>query len=189
LDRRAADLALARAAKRGDSDAVQRFMERMRCVPRILAALNRRTGRSLGPDELDDLAQDALAAVWAKLGAFEGHSALESWVYRFCLFELMNAVRRKRREPASPAALDEAIVPAARTAAEIGLAETVERALERIGPPAADVFRMKYFQGLTLEEIAARLGRSSNTVKSWYYRGLEDLRAFLEPALHEARPR
>ena len=71
--------------------AIDEFIERMRCVPGILAALNARCGRQLDEHLLADVVQDVLIVVWSKLPEFQGTGRLELWVYRICQFELMNA--------------------------------------------------------------------------------------------------
>ncbi len=55
-------------------------------------------------------------------------------------------------------------------------AEHVLAHLDQLGPPDADVIRGKHFDGLTFEGIGRALGASPNTVKYWYYRGMDKLR-------------
>src|SRR5262245_47547866 len=80
-----ADLSLVRGVHRGDPDASRRFIDRMRCIPKILSVLNARSGRPLDGHDLRDLTQDTLMAVWKKLDRFEGRASLETWAYRFCV--------------------------------------------------------------------------------------------------------
>ena len=68
------DLELARRVVEGHPDAQRVFAERMRCVPRMIACRNRRLGRPLRPEELEDLTQETLLRIWRKLGAFEGRA-------------------------------------------------------------------------------------------------------------------
>lgn len=54
-------------------------------------------------------------------------------------------------------------------AAVLGLHDAVE-ALERVAPDVAKVVELRYFAGLTVEETAAAVGRSTATVKrEWAY--------------------
>ena len=161
----------------------------MQCVPAILAAQNQRLGRPLGDEDLADAVQDTLIVIWKKLPEFEGRAALETWVYRFCYLELMNGVRRVRRRPER--SLEEEEQVAAHLAqvdrgevrfAPVGSVDTeaLFRVLDRLGPPGADVIRMKYFGQMTFEEIARLQDVSPNTAKTRFYRGLVKLRAMLE---------
>ena len=57
--------------------------------------------------------------------------------------------------------------------------EEVHEGLRKIGREEAEVIRLKHFEGQTFEEISRHLGLSPNTVKTRYYRGLEELRPLL----------
>jgi len=177
------DLALVRAILSRKSADLGRLAERLRCIPRLLAALDRRGPMRLGADELSDLAQDVTVLVWRKLPEFEGLSSLEGWVYGFCLLEYRNAVRRRGRlrHEVRVAAIEG--VPGAGGAEDPDpwAYEEVHDGLRRIGRDEARVIRLKHFEGRTFEEIGAALGISTNTAKSRYYRGLEELRPLLEP--------
>ncbi len=171
------DLRLVRDVSGGGSEAVARFVERMRCVPAILAAQNARLGSPLEREDLADVVQDTLAVVWTKLGDFAGRAALETWVYRFCFLELMNGVRRrkKRQAPAEEASME----PTAPKEPAMREYAFLHRGLERIGLPWADVIRLKHFEELTFDEIGSRLAISPNTAKTQYYRGMTRLRDVL----------
>ena len=180
----AADLDLARRARAGDASAVEVFLRRMRCVRRFLVAKNAQLGRPLGADELEDALQETLFALWRKLGEYQGHGALEAWAYRFSVLELLARLRRLERYPrtvgdvetAADARPREAGEPAPLEPAEV---EQLHRLIERLGPQAADVIRLHFLEELTFDQIAARLGVSSNTVKTRFYRGMERLRVML----------
>lgn len=163
------------------------FAERMKIIPRVLNLQNRRRGALLDEQEIEDLAQDTMALVWSKLDVFAGQSSLESWVYPFCLNTMANAVRKKvRRTPALELQADEpqADAPAAAASDRLGYDE-VHAALARLGPPRADVIRLKYFDGLTFAEIARRLSVPLDTAKTWYYRGLQFLKEQLQAGARE----
>jgi RNA polymerase sigma-70 factor (ECF subfamily) len=152
------------------------FLERLRCVPRMLAAKNAALGRVLDDGELEDLAQETLLTIWEKRAQYSGRSSIETWIYPFCYNHLMNRLRRHaRRRRAEP--LEAAQELPAATREDFGF---VYRALEHIGPPEEDVLRLKHFENLTFTEIARALGISPNTAKSRYYHGLERLRLHLK---------
>ena len=154
-----------------------RFAERMKCVPRILAALNTKMGRPLDEHDLADLTQDTLLVVIKKLDQFAAHAPLESWVYRICALELMNEVRRKRRLQSRNRRITSERQPTAEMATDEF--EHIHRALDRLGGHDADVVRLKHFEELTFEEIGDRLAISPNTAKTRYYRGISKLESYL----------
>lgn len=158
------------------------WLKRLRCVPRILAVQNRRFGGQLDRHELADLAQDVFLVVWRKLSDFQPGTAVESWVYRICYLELMNALRkRSRRQRALDEVArradeeDELIVPRQR----MGDYEDLHRGFETLDPQEAEILRRKHFQEETFEEIARELEIPMGTAKTRYYRGLTKLREFL----------
>ncbi len=178
------DLDLVRRFLGGDRAAEDEFVERMRCVPRILANRNRRAGGALGPDDLRELGQDVLALVLEKLPTFLGEASLETWVWHFCSLSFLNRVRRVRRRGTvgDPAEAEEA-VDRSTSGSEDRLdpldVGVIHEALDRLPAAEAEVIRARHFGEMTLEESAMRIGASTNTVKSRYYRGLERMRAAL----------
>ena len=193
------DLRLAAEALAGAPEARARIAERLACVHGILAARNAAFGRQLAKDELEDLAQDTLAVLWKKLPSFAGRASLETWCWRFCTLELMNALRKKSRRPrtwtdlelepgerASPADLAQS--PAGSPSGEHGSASDAGaelgatlKLLRHLSAREAQVIRLRHVDQLaTMDEIAAALGISASSVKTHYYRGLEKLRTLLK---------
>lgn len=175
------DLELVRAARAGSLDARRQFAVRMRCVPRMLAALNARMGRPLSAQDLEDLVQDALVVVWKGLPTYGGMSTLETWVYRCCSRELLAKLRERDRLPD----------PVADPSGELGTLsepqtfQEVYDALQRLDAKERAVIELKHFDELTFEAIGERLAMSPNTAKAWYYRGLEELKRILAPSVRE----
>jgi RNA polymerase sigma-70 factor (ECF subfamily) len=172
------DRALVRRVLDGERVARDELVERLRCAPRILRVLNSRAGRLLTDAELADLSQDVLLRIWEKLSEFEGRATLETWTYRFCWLESRNRFRRavRRQEPragSAPGALSQ--LPAPEVALKIEF-EALEISLAELGPPGAEVIRLKHFEGRTFREIGEVLEIPANTAKTHYYRGLEWLR-------------
>src|SRR5690606_22216894 len=106
----AGDLELVRLVLRQDADAEERFSHRLACIGRMLSARNRSLGARLDADELEDVAQDVLTRMWAKLPEYAGIAAIESWLFVFCEGELRNAARRKARRAARTVPANEAEV-------------------------------------------------------------------------------
>ncbi len=186
----ASDLVLVRDVLAGRPEALERFIERMACVPLILADRNARYDRPLRAWELADLSQDTLTTVWSKLCTFAGESALESWVYAFCNYTLMNAIRAKRMHHALalPGELGESGARSQSVEELYQRAELVHRNLERLQEQQARVIRLRHFDALGFDEIAARLSLTVAAVKSQYQRGVEHLRAYLAPHVQEPAP-
>lgn len=176
------DLNLVARALAMDTLSIEALCRRMQCIPRILRAHNRRLGSPMNEHEVEDAAQDSLMIIWRKLPTFHGESPLEAWVYRICIFEFMNCLRknsRRRRTEARP--LEdlgtEVAAPAAETPWKF---EPLQRALDRLPPEEAAVVRAKHFDSITLDQIAQQTGTPSSTIKSRYYRALSRLERELD---------
>lgn len=174
-----------RSALGGSPEAADQLAVRLRRVPRTMRVLNRRRGELLSAHDLEDLAQDALLRIWAKLPSYSGHAGLDLWLQKFCYLEYMNRIRSKGRRGEYRTPEDPDVLPArASTAFTVDDYARLDGALEELGPPDADVIRLKHFERLSFTEVGAALGISPNTAKSRYYRGLtwlqRELRARLE---------
>jgi RNA polymerase sigma-70 factor (ECF subfamily) len=160
-------------------------VQRLRCVPRILALLNQRMGGVLGAEDLNDLTQDTLTCLWPRMEHYTGQAALETWVYGYCFNGFMNALRKGRKQRTT--ALTEAMAgpPAARARFEY---DDLHRGLERLEERETRIIRLKYYDDLTFEEIGGRLGISPNTVKTCFYRGMRRLEVLLRSGGAEDQP-
>lgn len=181
----AADLDLVRRAIAGDGAATGAVLERLGCVPAILRSLHRRLGAPLRADELAEVDQNALAALWSKLAGFEGRATLESWAFRFVQLELHKALdRRRRRARLTLLDGDDLAELSAREEGAPAFDPTIlHTAIAKLGPPTSDIVSERHFGELGFDEIARRRGESVSTIKARYYRGLERLKALLEPHL------
>ncbi|MEQ8765705.1 MAG: sigma-70 family RNA polymerase sigma factor [Planctomycetota bacterium] len=174
------DLDLVQRALLRQPEALGGLVERLQCVPRILLYKNRQLGAPLSGHELEDLAQETLLAIWKKLDRFEGRSRLETWVYRFCFLELMARLRHLNRQPTFVSDVEPLTDGRSARPPDPFRFETIYRGLEKLDAGSASILKMKHFEGLTFDQIAERLGVSSNTVKTRYYRALPKLRALLQ---------
>lgn len=167
------------------------FVDRMDCVPRILASRNAKLGSPVREQDLPDLVQDTLIVIWRKLPSFQGRASLETWVYRICCLELMNFVRRRRRAQREQGR-DEEVVEREDTQASSAFDESFDdlyQALERVPESEERVIWLKHFEELTFESIGHQLGISENTAKTRYYRGLRRMQGMLRATRAEdARP-
>ena len=174
------DLRLVKAVLDDDREALRELAERLTCIPRMLEALNRRTGNRLGEHDIEDLSQDVATLVLEKLASYRPMAPLEGWIYRMCTLQMLATLRGQARKKARGTSMDlETIVGDDGISADILAQELVQAKLEELGPPAEEVIRLKDLEGRTFSEISAILKISSNTAKARYYRGLESLRVLL----------
>lgn len=186
------DAAMVRAVLSSDPAAREQFVTRMRCVPRILAALNVRHGRALDDELLADLAQDAVVVIWRKLPEFRDPGPLEAWVYGIAYLEFRNACRRRARARKRQLPLSEAVHAVSEQESESneGPGNDIEVALSRLDPEDSSIIRLRHDEGLPFDAIGARLGIPMNTAKTRYHRSLRSLREWLRvKSSQEEHPR
>ncbi len=174
-----ADLELVRGAQNGDPAAVSELLERTKCVRGMLVFQNRRLRGRLGEEELEDLVQSTLLAIWRKLDDYAGIGKLESWLFRFCYLETLARLREMRRLPRQ---LDDSVdppQPERDPASEALDHEHLYRVLDRLDAPVRRILLLKHVEELTFDQIGKRLDLSANTAKTRYYRGIAKLRGLL----------
>jgi len=179
--RTTSDAELIRAVLSSDPHACEQFVTRMRCVPKVLAALNIRRGRPLDDESLADLAQDTVLVVWRKLSEFRDPGPLEAWVYGIAYLEFRNAcrgrARSRRRE--SPISAAQHSISAQDPESDDTEWNDIELALSRLDPEDSSIIRLRHAQGLSFDAIGERLGIPMNTAKTRYHRSLKVLRDWL----------
>jgi RNA polymerase sigma factor (sigma-70 family) len=117
--------------------------------------------------DVGDVCQEVFLRVYRGLGRFREEAQLSTWLYRIILREVSRA-RRSRAVRAAFLALLGREPPAAPPEA-LARAEAsweLERTLARMKPKHREVLVLFDLEELTLEEVAAALGRPVETVRS-----------------------
>ncbi|MEO0652271.1 MAG: sigma-70 family RNA polymerase sigma factor [Planctomycetota bacterium] len=171
------------------SERALELIERLRCVPRILAARNRMLGSPLDATELEDVQQQTLTVLWRKLPEFSGRSSIETWVYQIAVFEHLNAVRsRARRRDRVREQAD--FEPGAAVEGEVEYDDfsDIHAALEKLEPEDVLVVRAKHFDDKPFSAIATELNLAEGTVKGRYYRAMRRLTTLLAHRREDLTP-
>ena len=177
--RHAPDQLLVRRALAGEGRSVSMLVQRLAGLKAILHRLNCRMGKPLGRDDLDDVHQEVWVRIWMKLDSYEGRGSLEAWARRFGIFVFMNRLRRAARERELERSLPEERIPDESTPRGDEFLVIIERLLDDLGSPEAEIIRLKHLQSLSFAGIAKELQIPLSTAKSRYYRGLGWLRNHL----------
>jgi RNA polymerase sigma-70 factor, ECF subfamily len=137
--------------------------------------------------EAEDALQEVYTAVWRKAAQFDATKAnAVSWL---AMIARNKAIDRLRSMPArqSRASLELAenlADPAASPAQQVQTATDraqLEQCLERLEPRRRSLIRAAFFDGLTYEELSAKIEAPLGSIKSWIRRGLLQLRECLDP--------
>ena len=138
-----------------------------------------------GAAEPDDLASETFLGVFRGLSGFSGdEEALRSWVFTIAHHRLVDDWRRRSRRPQlTDDAGDLELLPGG-DAEDDALTrlgtEDVHRMCAGLSDDQRSVLLLRVLADLTVEQIAAVMGRSVGSVKALQRRGLRALRERLE---------
>jgi RNA polymerase sigma-70 factor (ECF subfamily) len=164
------------AVRGGDLAAFEQLVERHRDVVYRVAA------RTVGPDEADDVSQDAFLRALSRIGTFRGQGSFRAWLLQITQNTALNAVARKRAEPLEdvpepsdpgPAADGERL-PAVRLERE-ERRRRLELKLRGLRVEHRTVLVLRDVEGLSYEEIAEATGTPIGSVKGRLHRARGEL--------------
>ena len=144
--------------------------------------------RMHGAADPDDLASETFLAVFRGLGGFEGDEpGLRSWVFTIAHRRLVDDWRRRGRRPQLADGGDEMLPDAVGGDVEDDVldrlgTEAVHRLCAGLPADQRSVLLLRVLADLTVEQVAAVMGRSVGSVKALQRRGLRRLREELAPA-------
>jgi RNA polymerase sigma-70 factor (sigma-E family) len=127
----------------------------------------------------EDLTQTALAKVFASWSRISSKDAAPAYARRTLLNTYLADRHRKRWSEVLTSELPE--VPAAAPDPEMKL--TLTDALAMLPPKARAIVVLRYWEDMSVDQVAALVGCSAGNVKSQSARGLDKLRQLLGPAL------
>ena len=163
--------ALIDRAVRGDPRAVDRLLQT------VLPQLQRISARlSHAPADAEEIAQESAYVVLEALPQFEGRSQLGTWLYAIVRSQVSRKYRRARTVPLSScpgvAEPDDELA----FVAEADASPDVADALDSLGPIDREIFLGRELEGLSFDEVAARVHLSRGAVKSRLHRARVHLR-------------
>lgn len=130
------------------------------------------------PADAQDATHDAFVAAWRHWGSLRDPGRFEAWFGKILVNVCRDRLRRSRRYEVRDVAdiSDELAAPASGDpAAAAGEHDAVGRGMGRLEPDQRIVLVLRYYRDLPVDEIAARLGIPSGTVKSRLHYALRDL--------------
>ena len=150
----------------------------------------------------EDVVQDTLAAALTAAGGFTGKSSVKTWLTGILKHKIVDAIRRKQREPVAASTLDDEAdledfeglfkdngawqqPPADWGDPEQALSrrqffDVMQFCLDKLPPNTARVFMMREVMELSSEEICKELTITANNLWVILYRARMSLRECLE---------
>jgi RNA polymerase sigma-70 factor (ECF subfamily) len=133
----------------------------------------------------EDIVQDSFVLVWRHARSFDpGRGTAMAWLARIVRNQCFDQLRRRGRE--SP--LDDTFMetwedPAPSPADLTALSRDAQRlrgCLEELEESPRRSLMLAYYEGMTFEQVAGRVGAPLGTVKSWIRRSLIRLKGCME---------
>ena len=176
------DDALVLRARNGDHDAfgelVNRHQRRLWMVCR----------QYVGVDEADAAAQDSLVKAFTRIGDFDRRAAFSTWLTRIAINTCLDGLRKRRREGLLADDTEDregsgvlAQVPDDQAGPDTRFQQrqTVANLRDRekgLPPKQREIFRLRFYAEMELEEIAETLEIHVGTVKTQLHRAVHRLR-------------
>ncbi len=135
--------------------------------------------------DADDLTQESFLRAFQSLGRFRAGERFFPWLYTVSLNVIRNHLRKVKALPEDadrkgmPEAMDPREDPAGQTAAR-ERRDRLQRYLLRLPPPVREAMVLRFYEGLSFEDVAAVTGDTIGSAKMKVYRGLERIRAMME---------
>ncbi len=132
-------------------------------------------------EEARDMAQEVFVRVYEKRGKFGGRSALYTWIYRIATNMCLTHLKR-RRIPTVPLEAVEGMLEAAPAGGGPDysrLERAVSQAMVGLPPRQRAVFAMRFFEKMSVREIAEATGTTTGAVKANYHHAVRRLKEML----------
>lgn len=167
--------ALLERARRGDASAHRALYDAH--VDRIY----RLVFRMIGVEHAAmDVTQDTFVRAFAGIGGFREDSAFSTWLHSIAVSLSLNELKRRKREHARNAPLDDAMATPDRSApSDPLLRDRLMQAVGELPDGCRAVFLMHDAEGFTHQEIGTALGISEGTSKAQLNRARGKLRVAL----------
>jgi len=167
----------------GDANAFAVIVDRhQRKVFRVTLAIVR------DESEADGITQDTFVQAYMSLGRFEGRAELQTWLTRIAINRSRDFLRRRRflslltlhtDEDGTTETMLEPVderPDAERQLLSAQLRVAIRRAERQLSPQQKVIFRLRHYENLSLEDIAAHLGLQSGTVRAHLFRAVHKIR-------------
>jgi RNA polymerase sigma-70 factor (ECF subfamily) len=131
----------------------------------------------------EEIVQVVFEQLWANRGGLSKVELPSAYLYRMLTNKALDRIRRQAREVKMQYWLERQAEgsPEGKHAAVDWdeLHALLENAVEGLPPQRREVYKLKYQDRLSYDEIAAQLSVSKNTVRNHMTKALEDIRAYL----------
>ncbi|MEW4370134.1 sigma-70 family RNA polymerase sigma factor [Paenibacillus kandeliae] len=121
-------------------------------------------------DDALEAIQEATYRAWKKRRSLKNSQAFHPWIIRILIYICIDEQRRRKRLVAMPESLPEKSVSMDHRKFQM------LSLLEKLKPKYRHILLLRYYNDLTVPEIARILGKPEGTIKTWQHQALKQLR-------------
>lgn len=135
-------------------------------------------------EDTDDILQNVFIKVHRSIQSFKGDSKLYTWLYRIATNESITFLNKRAKQyHISNEALQDRLINSLESdpyfeGDEIQI--KLQRAIQSLPDKQQAVFRMKYFEDVTYDELSEIMDTSTGALKSSYHIATKKITAFLK---------
>jgi RNA polymerase sigma-70 factor (ECF subfamily) len=135
-------------------------------------------------EDADDVLQNTFIKIWKGLPAFRETAGLFTWMYRIATNEAITFLKTRQRERSMIADDPDDLIMGRLKSDPFfdgdDLFIRLQVAIDQLPPKQKKVFRMKYFDEMTYEDMAEILGTSVGALKASYFHAVRKIQASFE---------
>jgi len=135
-------------------------------------------------EDADDILQNTMIKIWKGLPGFRETSGLYTWMYRIASNEAITFLKAKQRERAvmmdDPDDIVKNRVKSDPYYDGDAVYEKLHVVINQLPPKQQMVFRMKYFDDMTYEDMSAELKTSVGALKASYHHAVRKIQSAFE---------
>ena len=165
------------AANAGDGQAYARFLH---AVTPVIRGIVRARGRSLPPDQYEDIVQDVLLGLHLKRHTWRQDAPVRPWVYAIARYKVIDAFRRRGAAVHLPIEDYSDVLPAEAEADPVNArdeARDVERLLGQLDPRSAEIVRSVGLREESQAALGERLHMTPANLRVTLHRAMKKLAA------------
>ncbi len=135
-------------------------------------------------DDTDDVLQNTFIKIYRNIKNFKGDSKLYTWLYRIATNEAITFINKKaRRQGISSRELQEQTINNLKSDVYFEgdqIQITLQKAINSLPDKQQQVFRMKYFEDHTYNDLSEILDTSVGALKSSYHIATKKITEFIK---------
>lgn len=138
-----------------------------------------------------DIVQNTFIKVYENLNSFRGDSSFKTWLYKICYYEALNWIRKNKKSSQFTDVNEmENYLQLDFNSDDLVLKgekyKILKNGITKLNKKYQTVLYLKYFDNLSLKEIAEIINTTEGTIKNILFRSVRKLNEILTPSMEEA---